>query len=113
MNPINNYNQTTKKDIPCKYDCGNRIRFDPNILSDISRKVIPLNLDGTPHYCPNRSHQGKDTIRTCYYCKQNITFHDHIKTPTGKRIPLNLNDSIHDCERNPYNQARLGRKNNS
>jgi hypothetical protein len=101
------------KNILCKYGCGASISFDPNILSAISRKVIPLNLDGTLHNCPNKSYKTKDSIRTCKYCNQKITFHDHIKTPTGKRIPLNLNDSIHDCEKNPYNQARLSRKNNS
>jgi hypothetical protein len=76
-----------------------------------------LNKDRTGHEHRHRSQQQQeqrqDGIKICRYCNQHITFHDHIKTPSGKRIPLNLNDSIHDCERNPYNQARLGRKNNS
>ena len=112
MNLINNYNQTTKKDIPCKYGCGTSIRFDPNSLSEISRKMIPLNLDNTPHNCPNRSYKGKDSVRTCKYCNGEITFHEDRKAPSGKKIPLNPDNSIHDCVLNPYNQGKQGRKNN-
>lgn len=50
-NPNNNYDVVSKK--LCKFGCGNSIRFDPNVLSRISRKMIPLNLDNTPHNCPN------------------------------------------------------------
>ena len=74
--------------------------------------MIPLNLDNTPHKCPNRSYK-RDSIRTCNYCKQKITFHENRKSPNGRKIPLNLNETIHDCILNPYNQAKLGRKNNS
>jgi hypothetical protein len=102
----NYYNPEPKKHILCKYNCGASLTFDPNILSGISRKVIPLNLDGTLHNCPNRSHKCKDSIRTCYYCKQEITFHDDRTAPSGKKIPLNLNDTVHDCENNPFNRSK-------
>ncbi|MGD1836627.1 MAG: hypothetical protein ACPKPY_01030 [Nitrososphaeraceae archaeon] len=36
----------------------------------------------------------------CFYCGQNITFNDLIKSRYGKRIPLNLDNSIHKCLKN-------------
>ena len=110
MNTNNNHNSDPKKHILCKYDCGTSIRFDPNILSDISRKMIPLNLDDTPHNCPNGLYRSKDSVRICKYCNGEITFHEDRKAPSGKKIPLNLDSSIHDCIFNLYNQAKQGRR---
>jgi hypothetical protein len=112
MNSNNDYQADPKKYIPCKFGCGTSIRFDPTIVSDINRKMIPLNLDNTAHNCANRAYKTKDSVRICIHCKQQITFHENRKSPNGRKIPLNLNDTVHDCILNPYNQARLGRKNN-
>jgi hypothetical protein len=72
-----------------------------------------LNKDCTEHKHKHRSQQQQeqrqDGTRICRYCNQKITFHENRKSAKGRRIPLNLDDTIHDCEENPYNQARLGR----
>jgi hypothetical protein len=69
-----------------------------------------LNKDRTEHEHKHRSQQQQeqrqDGIRICRYCNQYITFHDHIKAPSGKMIPLNRDNTIHDCMLNPYNLAR-------
>ena len=96
------------KNILCKYGCGTRIRFNPNLLSEISQKLIPLNMDNSPHNCPNRPYK-KDSKRICRYCNQTIIFHDDVTAPSGKKIPLNLDSTVHDCESNPFNRSRKER----
>lgn len=36
----------------------------------------------------------------CKFCGQNITFNDLIKSRSGRKIPLNLDNSIHKCVKN-------------
>jgi hypothetical protein len=109
----------TKKDIYCKYGCGTLIQFfyfttsDTRVCGKATGKLIPLNLDNSPHNCPNRPHKNKVEykIRTCNYCNQQITFEDSIRAKSGKRIPLNLKDkSYHNCSQNPFNRSRLKKK---
>ena len=38
----------------------------------------------------------------CKFCGQNITFNDLIKSSSGKKIPINLDNSIHRCARNRH-----------
>jgi hypothetical protein len=109
MNTNSNTDLDHKKHIPCKYGCGANITFDPNILSGISRKMIPLNLDYTPHNCTNRLFKSKDSVKTCNYCGGRITFHEDRKARSGRKIPLNPDDTIHDCKLNPFNQAKKER----
>lgn len=102
----------------CKYGCQTRIKFDDNRVSASGRK-IPLNLDGRPHDCTNRPYnrrrqllvqipkaESKRDAKLCRYCNQPITFDDCIKAPSGKRIPLNVDRSHHECAYNQYNLAR-------
>jgi hypothetical protein len=90
----------------CKFGCGISIRFDPAVVSN--QRMIPLNLDNTPHRCPNRMYKN-DSVRTCNYCGGRITFHEDRKARSGRKIPLNPDDTIHDCKLNPFNQAKKER----
>jgi hypothetical protein len=57
----------------------------------------------------NNSYKNKDSIKICKYCNGEITFHEDRKALSGKKIPLNPDNSIHDCLLNPFNQAKQGR----
>jgi hypothetical protein len=87
-----------------------------------------LNKDETEHKHKLRSHSQlqqqqqtpppnnntkKDSVKICWYCNKEITFHEDTKAPSGKKIPLNRDNSVHDCLLNPFNEAKLGRENNS
>jgi hypothetical protein len=62
------------------------------------------------HRSNNNNSYKKDNVRTCIYCTKDIIFHNDVTAPkSGKKIPLNLDHSVHDCEKNPYNQARKER----
>jgi hypothetical protein len=102
----------------CRYGCGTPIKFDSNQVSARGLK-IPLNLNGTRHDCANRPYNRRRLqqlqilkprktwqIKPCKYCSQSITFDDDVRTPSGKRIPLNADGSHHECPNNPYNVAR-------
>lgn len=106
--------------IICKYGCQTPIKFDNNRVSTRGIK-IPLNLDGTLHDCPNSPFNkakqryeidNNNTTRTitCKYCGQQITFNDKITSARGRKIPLNIDGSNHNCRNNSFNQA--DRRNN-
>jgi hypothetical protein len=69
------------------------------------------------HDCPNSPfNKAKQLQRTnhndvtrsinCKYCKQQITFNDNITSRKGRKIPLNIDGSNHNCPNNSFNQAR-------
>ena len=102
--------------IICKYGCQTPIKFD---LSRVSARgiKIPLNLDGTLHDCPNspfnkakqlqQINNNNDTRSiNCKYCSQQITFNDNIISRKGRKIPLNLDGSNHNCPQNPFNLSK-------
>lgn len=39
--------------LPCKY-CGTEIDFNPNIRSERTKRLIPLEADNQPHRCIER-----------------------------------------------------------
>src|SRR5512133_1363580 len=43
-------------------------------------------LQQQQHGPNNNSFRAKDSVRKCWYCDQDITFHNHIKAPSGKKI---------------------------
>jgi hypothetical protein len=107
--------------IICKYGCQTTIKFDNSRVS-LKGIKIPLNLDGTAHNCPsspfNKAKQRHEiynnTIRTitCRYCGQQITFDDKITSARGRKIPLNVDGSNHNCTNNPFNKtSRNGSEN--
>jgi hypothetical protein len=57
----------------------------------------------------NNNKQRQDSIKNCRYCNKQITFHDNRTAPSGKKIPLNLDSTVHDCENNPFNRSRKER----
>jgi hypothetical protein len=107
MSSNSDYNKRVKKDILCKYGCGDPIKFDVNRVSRNGKK-IPLNLDGTAHDCSKRPYN--NGIRSCYYCSELITFSNSITAESGKMIPLNPDSSLHDCAKNPFNQTKRGKE---
>ena len=42
-----------KKKTFCRNNCGTELHFDKNVLSK-NGKLIPLEIDGQPHQCPNK-----------------------------------------------------------
>lgn len=102
-----NNNNRLKKNTFCKYGCQTPIKFDNSQVSTRGIK-IPLNLDGTLHDCPNspfnkakQRHKidNNNTTRTitCKYCGQQIMFNDKITSARGRKIPLNIDGSNHNC----------------
>ena len=111
-----NNNSPVKKNIFCKYGCQTAIKFDNSRVSRRGIK-IPLNLDGTLHDCPSSPfNKAKQLQRTkyndvtrsinCKYGSQQITFNDNITSRKGRKIPLNIDGSNHNCPNNSFNQAR-------
>ena len=107
----NNNNSPAEKNTFCKYGCQTAIKFDNSRVSAKGIK-IPLNLDGSPHDCPsspfNKAKQrheihNNDVSRTipCKYCSQQIMFNDKITSVRGRKIPLNIDGSNHNCPQNP------------
>jgi hypothetical protein len=107
MSSNNNIDAQFKKDTFCKYGCYTRIKFDNSRVSVRGRK-IPLNLDGSLHDCPNgpfnkakqlQRINNNDVTRTitCKYCGQQIMFNDKIISARGRKIPLNIDGSNHNC----------------
>ena len=45
----------------CFRNCGTEIMFDEAKVSKKSGKKIPLELDGTPHRCPNSTYKRKES----------------------------------------------------
>ena len=102
----------------CKYGCQTPIKLKDSQVS-IRGLKIPLNLDGTAHDCANRPYNKRRkpqqqiskaattwNVKPCKYCGQSITFNDSVTAPSGKKIPLNIDGSHHECPRNPFNIAR-------
>jgi hypothetical protein len=75
----------------CKNGCGTRITFDKNKVSK-SKKMIPLELNGIPHFCANAPR----TI--CRYCSCEVSFE---RPSTGKWVLLNPDGSFHSCPKWP------------
>jgi DNA-directed RNA polymerase subunit RPC12/RpoP len=116
MSSNNNIDAQFKKDTFCKYGCYTRIKFDNSQVSVRGRK-IPLNLDGSLHDCPNSQFNkakqlqrinNNDATRAiiCKYCGQQIMFNDKVTSVRGRKIPLNIDGSNHNCPNNSFNQAR-------
>jgi hypothetical protein len=102
----------------CRYGCRTPIKFDDNQVSARGLK-IPLNINGTPHDCAYRPYNRRRQmlvkipnsgsrwdVKPCKYCFQPITFDDCVRSPSGKRIPLNADGSHHERPSNPYNVSR-------
>ena len=49
---MNEHTVSNKREYSC-HGCGQPIKFDANITSLKSGKVIPLNMNGEQHDCPN------------------------------------------------------------
>lgn len=59
---MNEHSSSIKREYSC-HGCGQQIKFDSNITSPKSGKVIPLNMNGEQHDCPNfnnRSNYNQD-----------------------------------------------------
>ena len=103
----------------CKFGCQIPIKFDNSRVSAKGKK-IPLNVDGSPHDCPsspfNKAKQRHEidnnttSTITCRYCSQQIRFDDKIISVRGRKIPLNIDGSNHNCRNNSFNQ--VDRRNN-
>jgi hypothetical protein len=42
----------------------------------------------------------------CYWCGQAIKFNPAVRSPNDKLIPINPDDSKHDCPKSPFNKKR-------
>jgi hypothetical protein len=67
-------------------------------------KFKALNLDGTPHTCNGAIKQDIQRKITCNYCGVEIMFNNDVRSPSGKKIPLLVDGSLHDCPKHPYHQ---------
>ena len=54
------------------FTCPAEIKFDPKVVSKNGKK-IPLNLDSTPHQCPNKKPFVKQFVETAQKVEQEIT----------------------------------------
>ena len=50
---LNFFRNVAQGGLPCKY-CGTEIDFNPNIRSERTKKLVPLEADNHPHRCPER-----------------------------------------------------------
>jgi hypothetical protein len=116
MEPYHQQLPQQSRDKPCRNEgCNKIIRWDDKLSKFIETdtgevhkcRFWKLNRPQQQQHGPNNnSCKGKDSVRICKYCNGEITFHDDRIAPSGKKIPLNLDDTIHDCKNNPYNQTK-------
>lgn len=90
-NKFPDYQRNSVKEYLCRNGCGTKIRFDKNKVSE-SKKIIPLDPDGTPHIC------SKAPKIPCRFCAKEISFE---RTPSDKWIAHDPDGSFHACPRWP------------
>ena len=60
----------------------------------------------------SRSNPGRSGVRRKFanIADQPIYFDDNVKSASGKKIPLNPDESNHECQNNPFNRAKRYRR---